>query len=332
MRFTLPERLTSSLYSQRWLFTLLMGLFIVLISQAPVDAMKILFHSTAGLDDFTYSIYMMNANGKNLVKLTKGRASDGYPTWSPDETRIAFTSDRDGDPEIYVMNANGTNPIQLTENLLVIDGDPTWSPEGTQIAFVSDRDGDDDIYVISAKGGSTTNLTRNSKTEWYPSWSPDGTRIAYASSPRGDFFNVFVMNADGTNPTQLTKNPRGTEWYPSWSPDGTRIAFSSDRDGDLEIYVMNADGTNPIRLTKHHAVEDYPSWSPDGTQIAFSSDRDGGDLDIFVMNADGSSPVNITRGQGSHDFAVSWQPLPFAVSPREKLITLWGSIKAHKTR
>ena len=72
----------------------------------------------------------MNANGANLINLTQHLKSDRSPSWSPDGTRIAFSSDRDGDYEIYVMNADGTHPIQLTDDPWASDFGPAWSPDG----------------------------------------------------------------------------------------------------------------------------------------------------------------------------------------------------------
>ena len=99
-----------------------------------------------------------------------------------------------------------------------------------------------------------------------PAWSPDGNRIAFASERDGNW-EVYVMNADGTNIINLTKHP-AKDGRPDWSPDGNRIAFSSDRDRkddddkNVEIYVMNADGTNPINLTNHPAIDSSPAWEP----------------------------------------------------------------------
>ncbi|NIV59296.1 MAG: hypothetical protein GWN48_28980, partial [Actinobacteria bacterium] len=99
--------------------------------------------------------------GGAQTRLTFDAGSDTGPVWSPDGTRIAFTSFRDGDGEIYVMNADGTGLTRLT-NDPATDQDPVWSPDGSQIAFVSDRDGNDEIYVMNADdGGGLIRLTND---------------------------------------------------------------------------------------------------------------------------------------------------------------------------
>ena len=95
------------------------------------------------------------------------------PAWSPDGTKIAFVSDRDGDTEIYVMNADGSHPTNLT-NTSAEDRTPAWSPDGTKIAFVSSRDGSAGIYVMNADGSNPTRLVGNINDDFWPTltWSP----------------------------------------------------------------------------------------------------------------------------------------------------------------
>lgn len=130
-------------------------------------------------------------------------------------------------------------------------------------------------------------------------------RIAFASNRDGDF-EIFVMDGDGTNVTQLTFNT-ASDGTPVWSPDGSRIAFASNRDGNKEVYVMNDDGTNQTRLTTSTGEDIYPAWSPDGAKIAFYSTRDGGNREIYVMNADGSNQANLSN-HPSADRSPSWSP------------------------
>ena len=128
-------------------------------------------------------------------------------------------------------------------------------------------------------------------------------QIAFSSTRTGNG-DIFVMGADGSNPTNLTNFPGGQNRQPSISPDGTRIAFNTSRDGDVEVYVINADGSNSVNLTNNEAFDRDPAWSPDGTRIAFSSGRDGGG--IHVMAADGSGVMKLTNGTGG--FEPAWSP------------------------
>jgi Tol biopolymer transport system component len=117
--------------------------------------------------------------------------------------------------------------------------------------------------------------------------------------------DIWIANADGTNPIKLTDNP-AEDWWPKFSPDGGKIAFQSKRDGNFEIYVMNSDGTDPIRLTNNSADDEDPNWSPDGTKIAFISMRDG-HYEVYTMNADGSYQTRITTTNG-HAIDPDWKP------------------------
>ena len=298
---------------------------------------RIAFHSYR---DGDADIYVMNGDGSGLVQLTDNGFSDAYPTWSPDGSRIAFVSDRDGDldvHDIYVMNADGSGVEQLTDGCSKVHLE--WSPEADRIAYVSygdvylinvdgsgieqltgeplescagvfwsDRDGDgvNEAYIRNADGsvepfnGDLTSLDWD-VVDSSPAWSPDGDRIAFQSHRDGDY-EIYVMNADGSGVEQLTGNEYGDE-LPSWSADGSRIAFTSDRDGDADIYLMNADGSGVERLTDNDYVDHSLMWSPDRGRIAFASKRDGDD-GIYIMNADGSGVVRLAEG-----LSPAWSPL-----------------------
>jgi len=218
-------------------------------------------------------------------------------------TKIAFTSNRDGNEEIYIMNADGTNQTRLT-NSSASDHAPQWSPNGEKIAFPSNRDGNFEVYVMNADGTNQQRLTNNPADDRGGSWSPDGNKIAFQSTRDGNW-EVHAMNADGTNQQNLSNNP-AEDSNPDWSPDGSKIVFESLRDGNYEIYLMNADGTNPQRLTNNAAEDHYPAWSPDGSKIAFQSTRDG-NFEVYVMNADGTNEVRITNNS-AHDEWARWSP------------------------
>ena len=263
---------------------------------------------------------MRNADGSRPTNLTNDPAGDYTPAWSPDGTKISFTSDRDGNYEIYVMNADGSGQTRLTNNPAV-DYYPDWSPDGRRIAFTSERDGNAEIYVMNADGSGQTNLTNNTALDEAPAWSPDGTKIAFASVRDGNW-EIYVMNADGSGQTKLTNNTTAFDHFPDWSPDGAKIAFGSNRVGPgsygPDVYVMDAvdgdgdgngdgNGDNLVRLTFGLNDDDTPAWSPDQTKIAFRSDRVG-PIEIYVMDADGSDQTNLT-GNSSQDYGPNWQRL-----------------------
>lgn len=136
-----------------------------------------------------------------------------------------------------------------------------------------------------------------------PSVSPDGIEIAFTSK-RGGNTEIYVMNVDGSQLSNLTGNPARDE-EPAWSRDGTSIAFASDRGRNFDIYVMDADGKGLTQLTHDSAKDLDPTWSPDGTRIAFSKTA-GSTTQIYVMSADGGPATQITS-EGSN-FSPAWSP------------------------
>jgi prepilin-type processing-associated H-X9-DG protein len=132
-----------------------------------------------------------------------------------------------------------------------------------------------------------------------------GGKIVFESWRDGPA-QIFAMNADGSNPLNLSSN--GVyDFYPDASANGEKIAFTSSRDGgNWEIYTMNADGSNQTRLTDHPAVDAEPSVSGDGSRIAFASERDG-NLEIYSINADGSNLTRLTNNPGQ-DYRPSFSP------------------------
>ena len=131
-------------------------------------------------------------------------------------------------------------------------------------------------------------------------------KIAYVSYGGAVSGEIFSVNPNGTNKTNLTNNP-AEDIFPAWSPDGTKIAFTSGRDEfNGEVYVMDADGSNVTRLTNNPGGNFGSAWSPDGTKIVFGSARDG-NLELYLMNADGSNQINLTNNPAD-DQSPTWSP------------------------
>jgi Tol biopolymer transport system component len=135
------------------------------------DGQQIAFVIDLDYDNSNFDIYRSDANGSNLVQLTSHEAHDREPAWSPDGTKIAFESLRDGNWELFTMNADGSN-IQNISNSPDREHHPAWSPDGARIAFQSDRDGNWEIYVMNVDGTDVQRLTDNDVKDEGPEWRP----------------------------------------------------------------------------------------------------------------------------------------------------------------
>ena len=271
---------------------------------SPSNKRKIAFRSDR---DGNSEIYVMDEDGTGVIRLTDTPAYDGYPSWSPDGTRLAFVSDRDVRNGIYLMNADGTNVTRLPG---VIGENPIWSPDGKRIAFTGTRQGFSyEIYVVNIDGSGLLNVTNNPQEDFAPAWSPDGKRLAFTSRRDNGTYSVYVANADGTGARRIVE---GYSREPAWSPDGTRIAYvAQGEQNDTNIYVVNADGTGKKFVSGGRAFtyDVSPAWSPDGARFAFitNRDRNPSSFEIYVMNADGSGQTRLTNDE-AHDDSPVWQP------------------------
>jgi len=264
-------------------------------------------------------IYVMNSDGTGpQPNITNEPLTDTNPSWSPDGTKIAFSSIRVGfQNDIYVMNADGSGLNRLTTDP-ASDFTPTWSPDGKKIAFTSNRDapGFAQIFVMNADGSVQNNISNFAAGDSNPGWSPDGTKIAFDSFRDGPNRQIYVMNSDGSGATSISLNPSNDDRFPRWSPDGTQITFYTDRDGNTEVYVMNADGSGQTNLSNNPESDLLPDWSPDGTKITFSSGRViASPTQIFVMDADGSNPVNLSNNPSGGDNYSRWGIAPDNIPP-----------------
>lgn len=250
-------------------------------------------------------IWVMNGDGSDKTRLTVNFRDDLGADWSPDGRTIAFHGAEWNDDgltlksraQIFLVDAENfaETPLVTDQGKPVFGRFPSWSPNGQKIAFDTREQ---NIFVINRDGSDLEQLTfpnPNFRGSTRPDWSPDGRKLAFVRNLGAGHTQIWVMNADGSDPALLMD--RGNE--PDWSPNGRSIAFSSNRDGNAEVYVMNADGTDPRRLTAYSGPDFDPDWSPDGRMISFQRGVERNTAprrlnQVFVVSADGGEPMPLT--------------------------------------
>ena len=257
----------------------------------------------AGNDD----IYSVLPNGQGVKRLTDDPGRDLCASYSADGRLIAWCSTAGnvhGGADIWVMAHNGKQKRRVTD-LGGTAGFPDFSPLGDSIVFNGRQAGatTPDIWSVAVDGSRLTRLTTSPAVDQFPVYSPDGSSIAFRSN-RSGMFQIWVMDADGTNQRQLTFDPAPKDQLPEWSPDGAHIAYAAaSPTTGLDLWVMDADGTDaqPILATRDDTFG--PAWSPEGDRIAFLNATDN---TIETMSAGGGDAVVVYAGE--FPAVPAWQP------------------------
>ena len=181
-------------------------------------------------------LQLYSAERSNLAQLRKvlddsSMATD--PAYSPDGSRIAFVSTRDGQPEVYVMDADGTDAARLT-NSPGVDGDPSFTADGQAVVFHSNRTGHRQIFVQAITGSDAFQLTQEPADNSQASVSPDGETIAFVSSRDGSD-DIWLMSRDGASQRNLTKSPQLKERSPHFLRDGSLAFLLEGKDGGRTV-------------------------------------------------------------------------------------------------
>ena len=218
---------------------------------------------------------------------------------------------------IFTAGATGLYLIQLTipEPGVFDDWHPDWSPDGSKITFARGYVNEaGQIFRVNANGSGLTQLgdcTGDCLSDDFPSYSPDGKKIAFIrfigpvrADNNATSGGVWIMNADGSNPVQITQLdlPTVSENYaPSWSPDGRRLVITqanlvAEPVGRQAVFVANIDGSAMHRITPWALDATDADWSPDGTQILVTSHHDivpAGKEQLYMVHPDGSRLVKV---------------------------------------
>lgn len=266
-----------------------------------------LSYATDRTGDGLTHIALEDTNGADIqIRDRHVGASDGSPAWAPDGSKLALVStySSNGLTNILVLSADGTFGYGGINNFGV-NLSPTWSPDGAKLAYTFAFLGQPAEILVTSPNALyfSVNLTNSAADDITPSWSPDGSKIAFSTNRDGNY-EIYVMNADGSNPQRLTNNA-GADRSPSWSPDGSQIVFSSDRDGNDEIYVMSASGSNVMRLTNNSLADVTPTWRKKvPPQLQFSAPN------FQVSEGVSSATINVTRtGDVSRSVSVNYATL-----------------------
>ncbi len=270
-------------------------------------ASLIVFTSTRGDDPNVLGLYIIDTDTLEITHLETGFEGNVIPNWSPDRSQVLFAVP--GDWNLYTIYADGTELTQVTD---FRSNNADWSPDGSQIVFQSDHDNEPqdtpDIYKMDITGENLVELVDlPEQIDFNPRWSPDGNQIMFISARTGNF-EIFLMNADGSDLVQLTETSTPII-NAEWSPDSERIAFTQvNAAQSTDLFIIDRDGApdSIFQLTEDDEFDNNPAWSPDGEKIVFHSDRSG-NPDLWIINVDGTDLVQLTDDE-FYDDAPDWAP------------------------
>jgi TolB protein len=264
--------------------------------------------------DGNAEIYVMDADGSNVRRLTNHPAFDQYPVFSPDGTQVAFQSNREDERiEVYLQNLNdGSPPRRLTKSAGITGLFPKcWSSDGTRMLVFTNRNGHDQIEVIAVAPFPGEVLLGDPAADLsFPRLSADGKRLLHEAKLADGRFDLRVTDLNTRTSRTLFKTERdypiSFHLEPAWSPDRTQIAFSARAAGNSEIFVVNADGTGLRNLTNNPLLDSSPVFSPDGTHIVFARDTYG-QAQLFQMDLQGNGQHRLT-GKPGYEMSPAFSP------------------------
>ena len=229
------------------------------------DGKRIAYH-TFGANFQNNSIWVVNADGSGIMKITDDSFDSQWPSWSPDGTYLAFTNTYEGESKcrISVVKPDGSSLKTITSG--PFDLFPVWTPDGS-IAFIRKvgtcHDSTGDVFLIQPDGSGLKQITNSGHISGV-GFSPDGKWIAYHDTKKKQIL-VYPLD-DSQPPTSIFDLPFFADYIqPTWSPDGKTIAIASSNmwtSSGSKLYLVNADGSGSIEVPIDRGVFD-PAWKPE---------------------------------------------------------------------
>ncbi len=266
----------------------------------------------------TGTLYGTRSGSASIIATVEGVSNTATGTITAEEDYawdLLYHRESQGASELYTYRFGAEQP-PVRINAGSVSYAPTGSPDGARIAFavsmaeLGTGTRVDDIFAVDRNGLNMRRLTNAPGYDNAPAWSPTAARIAWVHYGLDERADIWVMNADGTNPVNLTSDLTGGVGAPAWSPDGTRLAFVQSTSGaggtTSRIITMRDDGTDKRVITSTTTGFDAsPSWSADGTQIAFLRFYQG-DNDITIVGAHGGPTTRLALP--GNQWSPAWSP------------------------
>lgn len=268
---------------------------------------RVVFVAESGPKDARQKrLAVMDYDGVNAQYLTDASALVLSPRFSPDGTRIIYTSYESGFPQVMVMDAGTLQRQALNVQAETMTFSPRFSPNGQSVVFSLAQGGNTDVYTMDLGTGSVRQLTNNAAIDTTPSYSPDGSLIAFASDRSGTS-QIYVMPATGGEARRISFG-QGRYNTPVWSPRGDLIAFTKQNEGRFHIGVMRTDGSEERLLTASF-LDEGPTWSPNGRVIMFTRESQGaaGEASLYSVDITGRNLRRVPVDGAASDPA--WSPL-----------------------
>jgi TolB protein len=248
-------------------------------------------------------VVVMDIDGQNTRQVTRGGGLNLLPSFSPDGSKLVFTSYRYDNPDLFEVSVAGGEAKRLSNRPGLNTGGRV-SPDGSRIALTLSQDGNSEVYLLDRSGALKRRLTKAWGIDTSPSWSPDGKTIAFVSSRAGNP-HLYLMGADGSGQKRLTF--QGTyNQTPNFSPRGDLLAFTArDEFNRFDIFTFELATGKVTRLTQDQGNNEDPWFAPNGRLVVFTSTRNKG-RQLWITNLDGTHQRQITAG-GDHS-SPCWGP------------------------